>query len=117
MEPIFDKNGKTVGWLNNLVIHDRSATYRAFIAGAAVYDFSGRYLGRFRQGFFRDKRGNAVAFLKGARGGPLLPFTEFPPFAPFPPFPPLRPLPELPPLPPLDTLKWSALSFEDFLTS
>jgi len=31
MEPIFDRNGRSVGWVEDDVIFDRSNRYRAFV--------------------------------------------------------------------------------------
>ena len=112
MEPVFDKNGRTVGWLKEAVVHTRDAQPVAFVNDGAVFSYRRAYLGRFDNGFFRDRTGAAVAFTKGAHGGPMLPMTEYPPY---PPYPPYRPYPPIPPIPPFPTLTWSRHSWNDFL--
>ncbi|WP_423816156.1 4-fold beta flower protein [Rhodocaloribacter litoris] len=114
MEPIFDRTGAVVGWLHEGRILDRSNRYRGFVKGDAVYAMGGQYLGRFRNGFFRDRSGGAVAFIQGASGGPLLPITQIPPVPPIPPIPPINPVPPIPPIPPVDSLSWG-VDWDEFL--
>jgi hypothetical protein len=95
MNPIFDNSGKVVAWLGGAeVIYDLNGTPHAYIKNENVFDYSGFYHGRFQRGFFRDKNGNAVAFIKGAQGGPLIPLPQLPP---------LPPLGQLTPLPAIDS--------------
>jgi hypothetical protein len=72
-------------------------------------------LGSFREGFFRDSSGNAVGFVNGASGGPLLPLRSLPPLPPLPSLPPLKPLPSLPPIAPMPSLSWSNRTWDEFL--
>jgi hypothetical protein len=74
--------------------------------GGNVYGHLGQHLGVFWNGFFRDHRGGAVAFMQGTIGGPLLPFPAFPPLPPLPARAPVRVLPKLSPVPALPTLDW-----------
>jgi hypothetical protein len=115
MKPIFDGDGKLCGWLRDNIVYDLDVEVRAFLSGEAVFTFDCDYLGTFHNGFFRDQYGDAVAFVRGAKGGPLTPLPELPPIPPLPPLPPLRPLAPLPPLPPLPRLSWSRLEWEEFL--
>jgi hypothetical protein len=115
MEPIFDRNGRTVGWLHGDVIYDRSNRARAFVQGGAVYTYHGNYLGRLDRGFFRDRSGHAVASMAGAQGGPLTPPTERPPSPPVPSRAPLQPRPSLAPLAPMPSLSWSGVPWEVYL--
>ena len=116
MEPIHDRSGTVVGWVHDGRVLDNRNQYRGFLSGDAVYSMEGRYLGRYRKGFFRDKKGNAVAFTADCTGGPLPPLRKLAPLPPLPPLPPLRPLPPLAPLAPLDSLSWGA-TWQDFLVS
>ena len=70
MEPIFDSNGRTVGWLKDNVIYDRSNRCRAFLSNGAIFTYNGFYIGRLNNGFFRNQSGDAVAFIRGAHSGP-----------------------------------------------
>ena len=51
MEPIFDRHGQVIAWLNDGVVFDRNNQYRAFVRDGAIYTYPGRYLGRFENGF------------------------------------------------------------------
>ena len=124
MEPIYDLAGKAVGWLHAHVVYDRLNRHRAFVqtdAGfsfrhlGAVFSYRGAYLGHFDPGFFRDRAGQAVAWIQGAHSGPLPPAPQMPPA---PPILPAAPLPPVVPPPPAPTpsLSWSTLTWEVFLS-
>ena len=115
--PIHDSAGLTVGWLDANTVRDRSGIHRAFVSNRSIFTYSGGYLGAFVDGFFRDKSGHAVAFIRGATGGPLLPLAALPPSPPLFPLAPLAPLPPLPPVPALPSLSWSVLDFEQYLAA
>jgi hypothetical protein len=115
MKPIFDYRGATVGWLDSERVLDIQGNDLAFVRGGCVYSYLGDYLGTFDRGYFRDRHGDAVAFIKEASSGPLRPLTEIPPVPPVPPIRPVPPIPELPPIPPLPTLAWSQSSWDEFL--
>lgn len=112
---IFDRNGTPVGWTDGDVIWDLSGQHRAFIGNGNVYTYSAAHLGTFKEGYFRDKFGDAVAFIEGAKNGPLTPLPALPPIAPLFPLAPLPPFPPLYPLPPLPSLSWSNIDWEGFL--
>lgn len=116
MEPIHDRNGRTLGWLRESTILDLNNRHRAFISDNAVFAYQGQYLGTFDRGFFRDRQGDVVAFIKGAEGGPLTPITEIPPIPAIPPIPPIPPMPPIPPIPPIGSLSWSEVSWEAYLS-
>jgi hypothetical protein len=115
MLPIFNRQGVVVGWVRDGRVLDQSSTYRAFVHHKGVFSYDRGYLGTFDRGYFRDRFGHAVAFVKGARGGPIPPITQIPPIAPIPPIPPIPPVPPIPPIAPIPTLNWSALSWDQFL--
>lgn len=71
---IFDRSGAVVGWLDRENVFDRaSRSWVAFVREDVVFAIDGAALGIFRFGFFRDRRGGAVAFIRGASRGPELP--------------------------------------------
>jgi hypothetical protein len=115
MCPVFERSGKTVGWINDGVIFDMAQQARAFIRGESVYNFQGRYLGRLENGFLRDPRGNAVAFLTGATSGPPMPITENP-RPPVLPIPHSLPIPKEAPIPQVSSRMWSSINWEQFLS-
>lgn len=116
MKPIFSRQGQVVAWINGNVIYDMNSRYRAFIANDALYTHNAKYIGRYNKGFFRDKFGNAVAFISGAKDGPMTPLTALPPLPPLPPLAPLPPLPPLAPMAPMATLSWYQANWDDYIS-
>ena len=84
MNPIYDREGQVVGWKNDENIYDLDGSHAAVRIKENVYGPSGEHLGLLLEGFFRDHRGDAVAFLSGAIGGPILPSPSLPPDPPIP---------------------------------
>ncbi|TES85194.1 MAG: hypothetical protein E3J89_05025 [Candidatus Aminicenantes bacterium] len=115
MEPIYDQNGRTVGWLKEDVVYYIDGSPCTFIRNGNIFNYEGDYLGRLNRGFFRDKDGNAVAFMRGATGGPIPPISEVSPVPPIPAIPTIPPIPAVPPVPPIPSLNWSNISWEEFL--
>ena len=118
MEPIFDRNGKTVGWLQEDVVYDLNGVHLAFIFRGAVFDYGGHHLGSFSHKFFRDEKGRAVAFVKGA-SGVTVPHTASSPPTPSVsaslPQPPQMSSRKIPEIPPVQTLSWSGTAWERFV--
>jgi hypothetical protein len=79
----------------------------AFINDDAVYDYGGRNIARFTNGWIVDNNGYALLYSEHASGGPLPPLRKLAPMKALPTLPPLPPLPSLPPIMPLQTLNWS----------
>jgi hypothetical protein len=115
MEAIFDSQGYVVGWLDTGVIYDKYGGACAFVTDGAVHDSSGAYFGQFDNRLFWDTDGLAVAFMAGARGGPLLPRPEVPPIPPSLSFPSEAPALPTPPANPTTGTRWSTRSWEAFL--
>ena len=63
MEPIYDRNGHTVGWVEVDVIYGRGACYRAFVQNGDVFTYEGCYLSTLNKEFFGDKSDDAVALI------------------------------------------------------
>ncbi|MDA9555318.1 hypothetical protein N9R54_03700 [Pelobium sp.] len=115
MTPIYNRQGRTIAWINNNFIYDFfGRQVLGFINNNSVFTYGSRHLGRFINGFFRDKSGHAVAFVQGAKSGPLPPIAQIPPI---PPIPVIPPTPPIPPIPPIDSLSWSNLTWENFINS
>jgi hypothetical protein len=114
-KPIYDRNGRAVGWLKDDVVYDTDGSPRAFIKKGNVCNYKDEYLGRLTYGFFRDKDGYAVAFMRGAKGGPIPPIPEIAPVPPIHAILPIPPIPAIPPVPPIPSLSWSSISWEEFL--
>lgn len=109
MEPIFDRRGAAVGWFDGRFIVGPANDYAAYVKGDVVLSMSSnRHLGYLAKGFFRDHHGGAVAFLRGATGGPITPivssFTPMPPMLPMRPFVPIGIAPVV--ITPIGGLSW-----------
>src|SRR2546429_8967573 len=99
MTPLFDRVGEVGAWVREEgVIYDLSDFPVAFIMSHDIYSFSGEHKGRFSSGYLRDHYGNAVGWVRGAKGGPLLPIPSVPPIPPIPAVPPVPPIPSIPPI-------------------
>ena len=84
----------------------------AFVRDGAVFSRRRAYLGRFENGFFRDRTGAAVAFVEGAKGEPWLPPHEDPPI---PPIPVIAPIAPIAPIPPNARPSWSRLTWDSYI--
>ena len=54
MEPIFDRFGRTVAWLDGVTVRDLQGRPGAFLRGDAVFSYGAQYLGRLQTGYFRE---------------------------------------------------------------
>jgi hypothetical protein len=115
VEPIFDSAGAVVAWKRGDDIHDAHGQAAAFLSSRNIVSYSGRHLGVFDKGLFRDHHGDVVAFMRGATGGPVLPVPSEKPVPPVPAVTPSRPEPPPPPAPAVPSLRWSSLSWERFI--
>lgn len=116
MEAIFDPQGQTVAWRSREIIFDLDGSPRAYLRGGVLYSFSGGFIGRYEDGFFRDAEGNAVACHSDASGGPPPPLgrrNAVPPVPVYPRAP--QKLEAAPPPPRMRSRRWSALSWGEFV--
>jgi len=96
VKAIIDSKGRPVGWFDTDHVYRLNGVHLAFVRGEDVYDHGGAYIASFKDGFFWDLAGDAVAFVKGAHGGPSLVIPSAPPSLPalgIPPKPPSFPKP------------------------
>lgn len=112
MEPIFDRRGLVRGWLKDDRIFDPTGRPVAFLNGMSVVSYRGREVGKFQSGFLRDLRGGAIAFVRGASRGPVLPVPSVPPVPPVPAVPPVPPVPPVPSVPAVPGLGWSQIGWD-----
>ena len=105
MTPIYDANGRVCAWLLDDTLRNLSGRVIAFLRDEHIYGVTGRHLGIWDDGNIRDHRGDVMAWLVGARGGPV---------KPVPGVPPVPPVPNVPPVPAVPTFGWSRLDFEGF---
>jgi hypothetical protein len=107
--------GKPVGWITARHVFDLKGSPVAFLNEDSLISYSGRHLGFFDRGLFRDHRGKVVAFLPGGKGGPALPVLETAPNPPAPARLPTLPGPPTPPTPPIPFLSWSKADWQQFI--
>jgi hypothetical protein len=115
MQPIYDRSGNPVAWLNAGHVYGLDGSHAAFVRGWNVHGNAGEHLGVLRDGFFRDPQGDCVAFLAGARRGPSQPTRAATPRTPQP-MPAAAPaLFAVPPVAAVPSVRWSALGWAGFL--
>lgn len=116
MEPIYDRQGRVVGWLDD---EKRVRDLRGKVIGVtrddAVHGRRGQHVGYFNDGHFRDHRGKVVAWMRGATGGPTKPTPMTPPIRPIPQIPPIPAIPAIRRIRAVPTLSWSTLGLIDYL--
>jgi hypothetical protein len=116
MEPIYDRRGQVVAWLEEEDIYHRNGAHAAVVNGENVYGHNGQHLGVFENGLLRDHSGGAVAFITGAEGGPILPIPSISPIPPIPSIPPIRAIPSIPPIPAIPSLGWGK-TWDEFINA
>lgn len=115
MKPIFNRHGRTIGWLDNGIIYDRKNCYRAFIRNGNIFTYEALHLGIVDEGIFRDKKGFCIAFMDDAFADPMLPIPEITPNPPVLTTPPATPIPPTPPKVSSVSYYWNPLKWEVFL--
>jgi hypothetical protein len=115
MDALFNKNGKTIAWLEKDKIYNLKGKNLLVINKNNVYNINGKHKGKFEGGYIWDKKGNAIAFIMEAKGGPLLPIPEIPPIPSIHEIPPIPSIAEIPPISPLKSLNWSKQNWDEFL--
>ncbi|MFN4353387.1 4-fold beta flower protein [Parvibaculum sp.] len=70
MTPMFDRRSRLVGWLHNDInIFDTRMHWVGFLRNGHVFGTRAHWLGSFRDMTFQDRRGNALAWLRGINRG------------------------------------------------
>ena len=115
MDPIFDRDGRTVGWRKRDVLYGLDGRARAFVANRAFFGLDGALLGRFEDGVYRDSRNRPLAFERGGTGAGVLPPALPSPVAPPPELRP--PVPVFAAVPPagIRVMTWSDRSWDEVL--
>lgn len=115
MKPIFNRHGRTIGWLYNSVIYDRNNCCRAFIRDGNLFTYNAQHLGILYKGVIFDKRGQRIAYMDEASSDPMLPIPEITPPPPIFTIPPATPIPHTPPHISPASYHWNPLKWEAFL--
>lgn len=115
MEPIFNRHGRTIGWLYNGAIYDRNNCCRAFVRDGNVFTYNAQHLGIIYKGILRDKRGQCIAYMDAASADPMLPIPGMTPLPPKLLDPPATPIPPAPPEVLHISYHWNPVKWEAFL--
>ena len=116
MLPVYGRCGTVIAWLDDEVVFDMCGRWVAFVDDESVYSFAGKLLGFFEDGWFRDQRGDGVAFMKGCSDeGPVLPVLEEAPFPPSLSFPPIPATPHNLAVSPMPGVDWSLQTWNEFV--
>jgi len=115
MEPIFNRHGRTIGWLKNGVIYDRKNCYRAFIRDRYIFTYDAHCLGIIHKGIIFDQRGQRIAYTDSASHDPMLPIPQITPPPPILSDAPNTPLYAVPAKTLNISSSWSTLHWDIFL--
>ena len=112
----YDSSGKAIAYSeDNENIYLYSGEPVAYLYNDIVYSYNGKQLGRFENGWIRDKTGRCVFFTENAQGsGPLKPMKQIKPLKGLKKLRPIKSLREIPSLKPLNSFSWSDLSGDQF---
>ncbi|MBQ2512252.1 MAG: hypothetical protein II534_02745 [Clostridia bacterium] len=111
----YDRKGYAVAYTDDgekIYLFDGSPA--AYLRGDLVYSYRGYLLGRFGDGWIRDRNGACALFTEGASGGPVKPGRHIAPAKAVKRAAPLRSGPQIPPARHVDSCSWSDLSGEEF---
>ena len=112
----YDATGRAVAYTeDNENIYLYNGVPVAYLYGNLVYSFRGIQLGRFENGWVRDKMGYCVFFTENARGsGQVKPVKHVKPVKGLKQLRPIKGIRHVPSVKAVDSLGWSALSGERF---
>ncbi|WP_436081829.1 4-fold beta flower protein [Pararhizobium sp. LjRoot235] len=113
-----DRQGRATHYINpNGVLYTWKGKAVGKLHGENLYNNAGRQIGRITNGWLRDTSGKAVAFTKGASGGPIPPIPQIPAIKGIPAIPPIPAIPAIPRIPAIPSLSWSNFSIDDLLNA
>ena len=111
----YDSKGTPVAYADdNENIYLFNGVPVAYLFGCYVYSYRGVQLGRFENGWVRDKKGACVFFTEDALGGPVRPIKRIRPVKSVKRVKPVRGVRRVPSAKAVDSLSWSYLSGEQF---
>ena len=111
----YDKNGKACCYADDFVhIYDFNGEPLGYISNSRIWNYSGRYLGLFRNGWIIDGRGNHLLFSESATGGPQRPLRSLSPLKGLKKLRPLKSVREVAPVAPVSSLNWSNSNYLKF---
>lgn len=110
----YNSYGAPIAYLDSDGVHifGFDGTPLGYLKNEKVYNFEGRFLGWFENGWLYDLTNSPTFFTEEAKGGPLKPLKQLKPLKGLKQLKPLKGLKELTPLKPLRSLNWSEFSDE-----
>lgn len=117
MVPIFNKKGKTIAWLRGNELFNLKGHNVGFTINKSVYNLKSKPIGTLVKSFFRDEKGNVVAFLKDAKGGLVLPAIKISPTKPVAKNVKAHNKPSYSNMTSILKTRWSKLSWDTFILS
>ncbi|WP_299039803.1 4-fold beta flower protein [uncultured Pseudokineococcus sp.] len=118
MDPIYGPNGHVAAWLERPdCVRSLDGAVIGWLHGDAVHGLGGQHVGYFNDGLFRDQRGDVVAWVTGARGGPVKPVKQAAPIRPIRQVRPVRAIRQIRQVRAVKSLHWSSQSIEAYLPS
>lgn len=114
----YNKQGRPVAWIGDNKNFPSIFLFNgqpvAWLSDDSIYNYSGKYLGWFQDGWVRDRNGHAVFYTAEATGGPAKPARQARPARGARAVRPARAAREPRPAKPARTTSWSPLSDESF---
>jgi len=113
----YDETGAPVAYTeDDEHLYDFNGSPIAYFSGNSVYNYPGKHLGWFENGWIKDSEGNCFLFSESATGGPLKPLKKLKPLKGLKKLKPLKGLRQLKPLKPLSSLNWSSNTVQSFFS-
>lgn len=113
MVDFYDRGGNAVAYCEdgeNIYTWDGRPI--AFLKSEKIFNYSGKLIGRFENGWFRDRDGKCLLFTAQAQGGPVTPVKKVKPVKGVKRVKPVKPVTEVPPVKPVNSLSWSNKAFD-----
>ena len=111
----YDSTGRAIAYTEDgEYIYLFSGEPVAYLFGELVYSYSGKQLGRFKNGWIRDNSGFCVFFSENAIGGPRKPLKQLRPIKSIKHLKPFKQLRHRPVIKPRDCNGWSSKKGEQF---
>lgn len=109
MEALYDQRGSVYAWLHlNGHICGLEGENLAFVDGDSVYDWYGKHVGWWQDGYIRDDNGAIAMFTEEAKNlGFTMPMLQHRPPHPIKPLSPHKPVESLKPSKPKRLVAWS----------
>lgn len=92
-------------------IYSYSGEPLGYIRDNRIWNYNGRYLGLYKNGWVLDKEGCYFLFTENATGGPIKPIKKIASIKSIKTIRPVKSIREIPPIPPMTKHGWSDMEF------